>query len=656
MPENSPQRPQASAALAQAVKQHRAGHAARAAELYREVLALDPEQADVWRYLGAAQRDCGEISAALDAFQQAVKRAPENASYRAELATTLHGAGRLQDAVEAYQAALDGDPTDHACRNNLAGALSALGRKVEAVEEYRKALQGDPDNVDIIVNLGVTLRETGNPAEAAELLRLALETVDAPARAHAALADACADLGDRSTAIDEYRLALLYEPENALAEAGASLGVLLQREGRTEEAFAAYREALRRDPGSVLALTNLGALKVETGQLEEALTPLQEAVGLAPTDAPARCNLGAALQRLGRADEAETCLQAALEMDDEYAAAWGNMGNVLQDKLRLDDALQAHNRALMLEPENPELHWNRAMTLLLAGDLKAGFEEYEWRLKMPKIAARALALPVWQGEDPVGASILLVGEQGLGDTIQFARFAPLLAKKGARVAITCARSLVTLLATLDGVERVVAADDPVPSHDYNLPLMSLPHRLGITSTTIPGEVPYLSVPGGATPPPDRGTKRRIGISWSGNPEHPADRQRSSGLAVLGPLFDRSGIEWISLQFGPGVEAIVDQGLAEVIADWGPYLDGFGDTAAALDAIDLVITIDSAAAHLAGALGRPVWLMLKYAPDWRWAAEGDATPWYPTMRLFRQQQPGDWSGVVDRVAQALDGLE
>ncbi len=656
MPENSPQRPQASAALEQAVKLHRAGHAARAAELYREVLAVDPEQADVWRYLGAAQRDCGETSATLDAFQQSIERAPENASYRAELATTLHAAGRLQDAVEAYRAALDGDPADHASRNNLAGALTALGHKVAAVEEYRKAQQGDPDNVEIIVNLVVALRESGNPTEAVEVLSKALTMGNAPARAHAALADASADVGDRSTAIDEHRLALLHEPENTLADAAASLGVLLQKEGRSEEAFTAYREALRRDPEFVLAHTNLGALLLEVGQLEAALASLQKAVELSPMDSVARSNIGAALQRLGRTDEAELNLRTAIEMDAEYAAAWGNLGNVLQDRLRLEDALKAHNRALTLEPENPELHWNRAMTLLFAGDLRAGFEEYEWRLKMPKIAASELPSPVWQGEDPAGASILLVGEQGLGDTIQFARFAPILAKKGARVAITCARSLVTLLATLDGVERVVAADDPVPSHDYNLPLMSLPYRLGITSTTILGEVPYLSVPGGATPPPDHGTKRRFGICWSGNPEHPADRQRSSGLAVLKPLFDRPGIEWVSLQSGPGVGAIADLGLAGAIADWAPYLDGFGDTAAAMEAIDLVITIDSATAHVAGALGRPVWLMLKYAPDWRWVAEGDTTTWYPTMRLFRQRQPGDWRGVIDRVAQALDGLE
>ena len=656
MPDHLSQKQRAAAVFAQAIELHRAGQVGEAVELYRQALAADPEPAEAWRYLGAAERDCGDISAALEAFQQAVARSPENASYRTELATTLHGAGRLEEAGVAYQAALDRDPSDHISHNNLAGVLVALSRKDEAIEEYRKALQGDPENVDIIINLGVTLREAGNPSEAAELLRLALKLDDVPPRVHAALADACADLGDRATAIDEYRLALLYEPGDAMAGAGASLGTLLQQEGRTQEAFAAYREAIRRDPKSVLALTNLGAILVEVGQLEEALKPLREAIVLDPQDAPAHGNLGAALQKLGRTDEAVSCLEKSIELDGSYTAAWGNLGNALQDQLRLEDAHMAHARGLALEPENPDLHWNNAMTLLLNGDYEAGFEEYEWRLKMPKIAPRALTSPVWQGEDLVGTSILLVAEQGLGDAIQFARFASVLAAKGARVMIYCVDSLKALFSTLDGLERVVVAGEPIPDHDFHLPLMSTPHRLGMSQATIPGDTPYLKVPGGVTLPPVRGTKRRIGVCWSGNPEHPSDRQRSCGLAVLRPLFNTSDDEWVSLQFGPGTEAIAEEGLTDQVADWGQYLHGFSNTAGAVDALDLIISIDSSTAHLAGALGSPVWVMLKHAPDWRWGTDGDTTPWYPTMRLFRQTEPDDWRGVVNRVAQALVDLK
>lgn len=654
MPDHLSQKQRAAAVFTQAMELHRAGQVGEAVELYRQALAADPEQAEVWRYLGAAERDCGDPPAALEAFQQAIERSPENASYRAELATTLHGAGRLEEARVAYQAALDRDSTDHASHNNLAGALVALGRKDEAIEEYRKALQGDPDNVEILVNLGVTLQEAGNPSEAVETLHFALGSGSAPARAHAALADACADLGDRNTAIDQYRLALIHEPENAMA--GVSLGILLQREGRLDEAFAAYRDALRGDPKSALALTNLGALMVEIGQLVDALGPLREAVELSAEDAPAHGNLGAALQKLGRTDEAITCLETAIGFDDDYAAAWGNLGNALQDQLRLEDSLIAHARALALEPENPDLHWNNAMTLLLNGDIEAGFKEYEWRLKLPKIAPRTLTSPLWQSEDLAGAAIMLVAEQGLGDAIQFARFAPVLAARGARVAISCADSLKAFFSTLHGIEHVVGADEPIPDHDFHLPLMSAPHRLGISQATIPSDTPYLKVPDGVTLPPSGETKRRIGLCWRGNPEHPSDRQRSCGLAVLRPLFEKSDDEWVSLQFGPGADAVAEQGLSNVIADWSQYLRGFGDTAAAIDALDLIIAIDSSTAHLAGALGCPVWLMLKYAPDWRWGTEGDTTPWYPTMRLFRQLEPGDWQDVVGRVAQALADLK
>ena len=618
MPDHLSQKQRAVAVFAQAMELHRAGQVGEAVEFYRQALAADPEPAEVWRYLGDAERDCGDISAALEAFQKAIVRSPENAFYRAELATTLHGAGRLEDAGVAYHAALDRDPSDLISHNNLAGVRVALGCKDEVIEEYRKALQGDPGNVDIIINLGVTLREARIPSEAAELLRLVLKSDDVPARVHAALADACADLGDRATAIDEYRLALLYESGYAMPGAGASLGTLLQQEGRTQEAFAAYREAIRRDPKSVLALTNLGAILVEVGQTEEATS----------------------------------CLEMSVELDGNYAAAWGNLGNARQDQLRLEDARKAHARGLALEPENPDLHWNNAMTLLLNGDYEAGFEEYEWRLKMPKIAPRALTSPIWQGEDLVGASILLVAEQGLGDAIQFARFASGLAAKGARVTICCADSLEAFFSTLGGLEGVVETDDPIPDHDFHLPLMRTPHRLGVSQATIPGDTPYLKVPDGVTVPPSRETKHRIGLCWSGNPGHPSDRQRSCGLAILRPLLDRSDDEWVSLQFGPGTEAIVEEGLTDLVADWARYLHGFGNTAAAVDALDLIISIDFSTAHLAGVLGLPVWAMLKHVPDWRWRTDKETTPWYPTMRLFRQPEPGDWQGVVNLVAQAL----
>jgi tetratricopeptide (TPR) repeat protein len=345
---------------------------------------------------------------------------------------------------------------------------------------------------------------------------------------------------------------------------------------------------------------------------------------------------------------AEDALNRAIASDSTYGRAWSNLGNLLQSRRMMAEARMAHESALSIDRNDPDFHWNYAITLLLDGDLKEGFAEYEWRRKIPGFGKKQITGPTWDGSKPRGRTILLYAEQGLGDTLMFSRYAPMLARTGAAVVLACPEKLAPLLATLEGPVKIVSNLDDVEYYDWQAPLMSLPHLMGTTMKTVPGAVPYLSTPPGTeSPVPASQAGCRIGLVWAGNPENPDARNRSIPLEKLKPLFEVAGVEWISLQIGAARRQILETGVE--IHDLAPEL---AETAAAIADLDLVITIDSAIAHLAGALGRPFWLLLSYAPDWRWLLDRDDTPWYPTARLFRQPVPGDWASVVHEVRDEL----
>ncbi len=484
-----------------------------------------------------------------------------------------------------------------------------------AAELYRRALRGRPAEPEIWYRLGLALRRAGRTAEAAECLEKA--TLLAPDRAD-------------------------YEVER---------GIALHELGRRDEASAAYRAALRRDGDNVSALTNLGVALLEENAPETALEPLARAAELAPTDAAAQINFGAALHRLGRIAEAIAAFETAIAAEPGNAEAWSNLGVALQDELRIEDALAAHRRAVALAPAEARLHWNLAVCLLLAGDYPAGFAEYEWRRALPDRAPRRFPGAEWRGEDPAGRTILVHAEQGIGDAIQFARYVPQLAARGARIIVAAHTALAPVLATLEGAAEIVAGNASPPPYDLQVPLLSLPHLFATTFADLPAEVPYLAAPPGTPAPlPPRSATTRIGLVWAGNPNHPNDRNRSLPFAALTPLFDLENVEWISLQVGSRAGEATATG--RPLLDLAPQLASFAETAAAIAALDLVLSVDTAVAHLAGAMARPVWLMLPYAPDWRWLVGRDDSPWYPTMRLFRQDVPGDWSRVVGAVRTAL----
>jgi tetratricopeptide (TPR) repeat protein len=564
-------------------------------------------------------------------------------------AVALLAAGDAPGAAALYRQVVAAEPRHAVAWALLGDALAAAGDLAGAVNALETAAMLAPQDDDIAIDYAIVLQAASRPADALDVLADRDARLQHSERAQAVQADALAASGRVQDAVAHYQRVLALAPANNAAR--IALGVCQQRLGDVAGAVASYRAALALDPDADDAWSNLGLALGAMGQMTQAVEALKKAVALNPGDVATKCNLGTVLQESGHVDGAIVCFEEIIARNPNFADAWGNLGNARQDQHRLNDALTAHDRAVSLAPGNAEIHWNRAMTLLLSGDLEAGFAEYEWRIKTTNHAPPVHPSPRWDGDDLAGRHILLLAEQGFGDAIQFIRYAPILQRGGARVSVHCAPKLVPLFETLDGAPAIIPFGTDVPAVDCHAPLMSVPHLLGTSLDTVPASIPYLRAPRDAPPLPAGDGRKRVGLCWAGSPAHPDDVRRSCPAAMLAPLLARRDIAWISLQYGAQADALGDT--EHQLEDWSERLDGFANTATAMGALDLVITVDTATAHLAAALGRPTWLMLKYAPDWRWMLDRADSPWYPTMTLFRQRAPGDWAGVVARLQAALE---
>jgi len=462
--------------------------------------------------------------------------------------------------------------------------------------------------------------------------------------------------------------------------------------GRLGDAAASYREALRLDPRQVVAMSNLAAVLAQQGQLAEAEASLRRAVEVRPDHAEAWSNLGNVLRVLGRNDEAVACYREAVRLDPGHARAHYNLGTALtgrqqhaeavpwfQAALRLQpdhveahenlaacltmlrrpyEALAQYEEALRLQPGRARSRWNRAMCWLSLGEYPRGWPEFEWRWGLNGMPRRQFPRPAWDGAPLEGRTILLHAEQGMGDTIQFIRYARLVRDCGGKVLVACQRPLLRILEGTPGIDQVVEWGGPLPDFDVHCALMSLPGVFGTRLETIPADVRYLAADPALVAQwrrqldPIAGLK--VGICWAGNPEQPNDGNRSTRLVRFAPLAQVPGVHLVGLQVGPAREQVREVAGAWPLTDLGGRLDDFAVTAAVIANLDLVVSIDSAVAHLAGALGAPAWVALSFAPDWRWLLEREESPWYPTARLFRQARPGDWDDVFRRIAAALVG--
>lgn len=428
--------------------------------------------------------------------------------------------------------------------------------------------------------------------------------------------------------------------------------------GDLDAAERAYRSVLARVPEHPQATHYLGVAAYQRGQPREALPLLERSVVLAPTEPEFHNNLGLTLAALARDDDAIAAFRKTLARNPAHATAWNNLGLSLHATHRMPEAIAAFREALQIDPGFVRARWNLALALLAVDDYREGWRAYEARLEIPELGGQLAwhAGARWDGTDPSGKRVLVLSEQGLGDTLQFTRFATALAQRGARVIVEVPPSLTQMIASVPGVSAVFAKGTPAPPFDVQVPLLSLPYRLGIDAAAVVAP-PYVTIASerravaAAHVARIREGRLAVGLAWAGNRGHLFGRLRSPPVESLLSLFGVRDVAWFSLQKGPSAQDFAQTDAASALVPLA--LDTtFDDDAALIDALELVISVDTSIAHLAGALAKPAWIMLPFAADWRWGVSAPRTPWYPTARLFRQPQSGDWRSVVDAVVEAL----
>ena len=565
----------------------------------------------------------GELADAADIYKEIIKAHPDNADAWNLLSTVFLAAGNLELAVSLAQQATVLAPDFFVPYVNLGNALQASGQLDEAVSAFQKAITLNSENHEVFNNLASVLNALGRHEDALEACTKAITLSSDFPEAHNNMGNALAALDNLDEAVNSYRKAL---------------------ELRSEYSDAHY---------------NLGAALFASGEFDEALEEFSTAVVLDPKTPEKHYNLGNIYQAMGRLAEAETCYTNAIHLQPDYLDAINNLGSAVQALGRLEDAETCFRRGLTIDPESADVHWNLSLALLQKGEYEEGWREYEWRWKNPTFTTprRDFEQPQWDGKDLDGKTILIHAEQGIGDTLEFVRYAPLVADRGGRVVLECRSPLRRLLETVAGVDTVVERGATLPDFDCHLPMMSLPHIFGTTLDSIPDQVPYVSVPEGVTADSrlteDKALK--VGFVWAGSPTRQADALRSCELSSFQDLFDVPGITFYSLQVGERAEELNNLDADQKVVDLGSAFTDFADTAAAVDALDLVLSVDTAATHLAGAMAKPIWVVLPFAAGYLWMQDREDSPWYPSLRLFRQPEWGDWASVFDRIRHELEVL-
>jgi len=593
-----------------AQQRHLAGDLAGADQLSRAALQLDPRHADSLHLLGRLALGSGQSERGVELIQQAVALKPRNAGYRETLGLALRQAGRNGEAIAAFRHAVRLDKSAVSALYNLGSVLAAAGEPAEAVTCFRRAIAINPKFAGAHNGLGNALAALGDPGGAAKAFRQALDLDPGAVQLHINLAKMLLDLKRDAEAAEMLERALAIVP--AHWPAMQLLGQACERTGDAALHERALRRAHEHAPDKVAFVAELGLL----------------------------------LHRLDREPEAGPYFKHALELAPDDPVSHANYGIWLRTMGDLAGAAARLRAGLALTPGNQFLHHALSHTLLSMGQMREGFAEAEWR----DIPARYTA-PAWTGEADPGRTLLIMIEQGRGDVIQFLRYVPLAAKR-MRVVLETAASLRRLAASVDGVAALFHPGETVPEHDLFCPLLSLPRILGLDDAPLgmDAENPYLRAdPGDIARWAERVAKlpgRRIGIAWAGATVFSMDRRRSIPPALFDGLA-RDDVSFVSLQVDP----VAKPGMK--LVDWTGELRDFAETAALIETLDLVISVDTAVAHLAGALGKPVWLLNRFDSDWRWLREGERSAWYPSLRQFRQPALGDWGSVMAAVRVALE---
>jgi len=595
---------------------HQVGRLDEADRIYRAVLAADPHDFDALHLSGVLKHQQGRSVDGLRLVAAALRARPGSVPALTNYGVILDALKRHQEAVATFDRLLNMGACDATLHFNRGNALNNMRRYAEALASYDAALALAPDHTDALYNRGNVL----------------------------------AALERHEEALASFDRALCLAPRRG--DVHVNRAATLMKLQRFHAALESADRALSGDANSIPALNNRGSILTELKRYDEALAALDRVLALCPDHAEAHNNRGVALAELGRYEEALAHYAHALRVAPDFVNAHINRGNALRSLLRMDEALASFTQALTLDPQNADADFNDGLARLCLGDFRQGWKKYERRWEKHKNAVPRpnYPLPMWRGEKELrGKTILLVAEQGIGDAIQFVRYAPLLAALGATVLLRVDAPLAALMTSVPGVSRVIGAGEALPHLDWFCPLLSLPSGFGTELATIPANVPYLwsdeaRIAEWRRRLPQNG-RQRIGLCWAGSREHLHDRRRSLPLDRFAALLSVPGLDFVSLQKGiaPGEAGILRQcGVTQL----GEEFADFADTAAVIAMLDLVISVDTSVAHLAGAMGKAVALLLPFSPDFRWLIGRTDSPWYPTMLLFRQTAIDDWDAPLE----------
>ncbi len=611
--------------MIQSAKEYfQSGQFEKAEESCREILSLEPYNYEISLMLGEIAYKKQDYQSAEEILRQTIKYNP----YSAELF------------------------------NNLGLILQRRGKFEEAIKYFKKAIEINPEISDVHYNLGIAFKEKKHYDEAIKSFQNALALDENNSDAFFNLGNLYYEMKEYDHSIACYRKAIEINP--SLPEAFNNLGLIFQEKGNLDEALSFYEKAIQIDQNFAMAYFNMGMVFQLQKKLDESIINYKKAIKLNPEIVHAYFNLGNIFYEKGLMDEALINYQEALQRDPNFTDVLMNIGIILHEKQHLQEAISAFRKILKLKPYDAEAHWNLSNSLLLSGDFENGWREYEWRLKVKEFEQRDFPKPLWEGSDISQKTILIYTEQGLGDAIQFVRYVALVARRAGKVILECQKELKPIFKNVKGIHQVISRGEELPEFDVHCPLLSLPYIFCTTLETIPSEIPYIFVDSLIFQKWHEKMKiddsqLKVGLVWSGNPRHKKHYYRDFPLTTYAPFTDFKGITFYTLQKGEAGKESKNVPIGLKLIDYTEEIHDFSDTAAIIENLDLVISVDTAVAHLAGALGKPVWTLLPFAPDWRWMLNRQDSPWYPTMRLFRQPAPGDWKTVIEKVAGELNSI-
>ena len=634
---------------------HQTGNHQDAVDLISRAIATRPNAASYYSNRGIALQELKQLEAAAASHEQAIKLKPDFADAHYNKGNVLHELKQFEAAVESYDKAILLNPDNAKAYYNRANALEESKQLHAAVASYDRAIFLNPDYSDAHSNRGMALQELKQFEAAVASFDRVIRQKPESAEAYSNRGSALHELKQFVSAIASYDKAISLHP--AFAAAYYNRGNALQELKQFDAAIASYDKAIELKPAFAEAYYNRGNALQELKQLDAAIASYDKGISHNPDYAEAYSNRGSALQELNQLDAAHASFNKAISLKPSYAEAYSNRGGALQELKQLDAAIESYDKAISLNPDYANAYGSKSLCLLLSGKFLESWDLYEWRWETKEISKfkRNFSQPLWLGDQTLsGKTILLHAEQGLGDTLQFCRYASMVAALGARVVLEVQRPLVRLLKDLAGVSSLIAKGDELPEFDFHCPLLSLPLAFKTDLGSIPCANSYLSAePQRVAYWKDRlqGDAFKIGISWQGSHGTKIDIGRSFDLSLLHKIAALPNVQLVSLQKGYGSEQLKNLPQGMQVLDLGDALDAdaaFLDTAAVMMNLDLVITCDTAIGHLAGALGVQVLVALKFVPDWRWLLDRADSPWYPSVRLYRQPSLGEWSAVFDQM--------